>query len=132
VCPPKNRPQNKVRFQVLNLEDLEESNNRKQEFNNKTGNKQTDTELLNVLKKRLNCNHPILAWVKYPCYYRTDNCKPVGLNVNYEKSNVLMRASLPSQRAHKKPFEKSIKALISINASYLTCQCITSLLPKLQ
>jgi hypothetical protein len=64
-------------------------------LNNKTGNIKTGTELLSVLMKKLNCDHPILAWVKNLCGYGADNCNPVCLNVNYEKSNVLMRVSLP-------------------------------------
>jgi hypothetical protein len=48
--------------------------------------------------KRLNRDHPILAWVKYLWDYGTDNCNPVLPNVNYEKSKGLTRASLPSQR----------------------------------
>ncbi len=35
------------------------------------------------------------------CDYSTDNCNPICLNVIYKKSNFLMRASLPSQQAHK-------------------------------
>jgi hypothetical protein len=50
--------------------------------------------------KKLNCDFPILAWVKFLGDYGTDNCNPVCLIVNYEKSNGLMRASLPSQWAH--------------------------------
>ncbi len=59
----------------------------------------------------------MLAWVKYLSDERNDNCNPVCLNVNYEKSNVLTRVSLLSQWAHEKPFEKSIEAHISIDAS---------------
>jgi hypothetical protein len=75
-----------------------ESNKRKQKPTNITGNKQTGTELLSVLTKRLNRDRSILAWVKYLCDYGTDNCNPVCLNVNYEKSNILTRVPfcLPS------------------------------------
>ncbi len=65
----------------------------------------TGTDQKSAIQKRLNCDRPILARVKYLCNYGTDNCNPVCLNVNYEKSHLLMRASLPSQRAHKHPFE---------------------------
>ncbi len=65
--------------------------------------------------KRLNHDRPILAWVKSLCDYGIDNCDPVCLNVKCEKSKVLPLISLPSQQAHEKPFEKSKKALISID-----------------
>jgi hypothetical protein len=54
-----------------------ESNKRKQKLNNKTGNKQTGTELLSVSTKRLNHDCQILAWVKYFCDYGSDNSNPV-------------------------------------------------------
>jgi hypothetical protein len=76
----------------------------------KTGNNNTTTDQNSVVKKKLNCDCPILAGIKYLCDYCTDNCNPVCLNVKYEKSNTLMRASLPSQRAHKLPFENSQKS----------------------
>jgi hypothetical protein len=71
------------------IEQRTESNKRKQneqKSNNKLALNKTDTELLSVLMKRLNRNDPILAWVIYLCDYGTDNCNPVCLNGNYEKS----------------------------------------------
>jgi hypothetical protein len=64
----------------------------------------TNTVSLSV-NKRLNPDHPILARVKYLCDYRTYNCNPVCLDVNYEESTVMMSISLFFQQAHEWPFE---------------------------
>jgi hypothetical protein len=43
---------------------------------------------------------------RYLCDYGTYNCKSICLNAKREESDILMRASMPFQRAHK-PFENS-------------------------
>jgi hypothetical protein len=63
-----------------------------------TGTKQYKHWPENAVQMRLNCDCPILARV---CDYGTNNSSPICPNVNYEKSNIQTRASLPSQRAHK-------------------------------
>jgi hypothetical protein len=93
-----------IEQKALNLTKAQKLNDKNWQINN------TGTEQKSVFQEWLNCGHPVLARVKYLCDYRTDNCNPVCLNVNYEKSNVLTRASLPSQRAHKQPFEKICKS----------------------
>ncbi len=98
----------------------------KQESNNKLARNKIDTELLSFITKA--CIMTIQNLQSCNLFdYGTDKCTLFCLNVNSKKSNVLTRVSLPSHRAHKQPFEKSIEALISLDASYLTYQCSTSL-----
>ncbi len=59
----------------------------------KLATNKTSTDSLNIYK-RLSCDCPILAGVKYPCEKGTDSCNPVCLVVSYEASDVMMSVSL--------------------------------------